>query len=86
MMKFKLYYCYYLCLIVGSKRLPVQQDPMDSLLRRFVISFLARMSEEGVLGNYLVNRYMSSEVREISEIVGARTKEGVSQRLGIAHV
>jgi len=57
---------------------------MDSLLRRFVISFLARMSEEGVLGNYLVNRYMSSEVREISEIVGARTKEEVSQRLGIA--
>jgi len=56
---------------------------MDSLLRRFVISFLARMSEEGVLGNYLVNRYMSSEVRKISEIVGARTKEGVSQRLGI---
>jgi len=24
--------------------------PMDSLLRRFVISFLARASEEGVLG------------------------------------
>jgi len=59
---------------------------MDSLLRRFVISFLARMSEEGVLGNYLVNRYMSSEVRKILEIVGARTKEGVSQRLGIAQV
>jgi len=36
--------------------------------------------------NYLVNRYMSSEVRKISEIVGARTKEGVSQRLGIAQV
>jgi len=32
---------------------------MDSLLRRFVISFLGRMFEEGVLGNYLVNRYMS---------------------------
>jgi len=59
---------------------------MDSLLRRFVISFLARMSEEGVLGNYLVNHYMSSEVRKISKIVGARTKEGVSQRLGIAQV
>jgi len=59
---------------------------MDSLLRRFVISFLARMSEEGVLGNYLVNHYMSSEVRIISEIVGVRTKEGVSQRLGIAQV
>jgi len=58
---------------------------MDSLLRKFVISFLARMSEEGVLGN-LVNRYMSLEVRKISEIVGARTKEGVSQRLGIAQV
>ena len=70
-----------LCLTVGPERLqqlPVQRDPMDSLLRRFVISFLARMSEEGVLGNY--------EVREISEIVGARTKEGVSQRLGIAQV
>jgi len=51
-----------------------------------VISFLARMSEEGVMGNYLVNRYMSSEVRKISEIVGARTKEGVSQRLRIAQV
>ena len=37
-------------------------------------------------GNYLVNRYMSSELRKISEIVGARTKEGVSQRLGIAQV
>jgi len=37
-------------------------------------------------GNYLVNHYMSSEVRKISEIVGARTKEGVSQRLGIAQV
>jgi len=59
---------------------------MDSLLRRFVISFLVRMSEEGVLGNYLVNRYMSSEVREISKIMGARTKEGVSPRLGIAQV
>jgi len=59
---------------------------MDSLLRRFMISFLARMSEERVLGNYVVNRYMSTEVREISEIVGARTKEGVSQRLGIAQV
>jgi len=44
------------------------------------------MSEEGVLRIYLVNRYMSSEVREILEIVGARTKEGVSQRLGIAQV
>jgi len=44
---------------VGSERLqqlPVQRDPMDSLLRRFVISFLARTSEEGVLRNYLVNR------------------------------
>jgi len=51
---------------------------MDSLLRRFVISFSARMFEEGVLGNYLVNRYMSSEVRKISEILGARTKEGVT--------
>jgi len=59
---------------------------MDSLLRKFVISFLARMSEEGVLWNYLVNRYMSLEVRKISEIVGVRTKEGVSQRLGIAQV
>jgi len=59
---------------------------MDSLLRRFVISFLARMFEEGVLGNYLVNHYMSSEARKISEIVGARTKEGVSQRLEIAQV
>jgi len=59
---------------------------MDSLLRRFVISFLVRMSEEGVLGNYLVNHYMSSKVRKISEIVGARTKKGVSQRLGIAQV
>jgi len=48
---------------------------MDSLLRRFVISFLARISEEGFIGNYLVNRYMSSEVRKISEMVGARTKE-----------
>ena len=86
MMKFKLYYYYCLCLTVGPEQLPVQWDPMDSLLRRFVISFLARMSEEGVLGNYLVNRYMSSEVRKISEIVGARTKEGVSQRLGIAQV
>jgi len=64
----------------------VQRDPMDSLLRKFVISFLARMSEEGDLGNYLVNRYMSLEVRKISEIVGARIKEGVSQRLGIAQV
>jgi len=44
------------------------------------------MSKEEVLGNYLVNRYMSSEVRKISEIVGARTKEGASQRLGIAQV
>jgi len=81
MMKFKLYYCYCLCLTVDPERLlqlPVQQDPMDSLLRRFVISFLARMFEEGVLGNYLVNRYMSSEVRKISEILGARTKEGVT--------
>jgi len=59
---------------------------MDLLLRRFVISFLARTSEEGVMGNYLVNRYMSSEVRKISEIVGAIIKEGVSQRLGIAQV
>jgi len=59
---------------------------MNSLLRRFVISFLARMSKEGVMGNYLVNSYMSSEVRIISEIVGVRTKEGVSQRLGIAQV
>jgi len=48
---------------------------MDLLLRRFMISFLARTSEEGVLGNYLVNRYMSSEVRKISEIMEARTKE-----------
>ena len=89
MMKFKLYYCYCFCLKVGQERvqqLPVQRDPVDSFFRRFVISFLARMSEEGILGNYLVNRYMSSEVREISEIVGARTKEGVSQRLGIAQV
>ena len=72
------YYCYCLCLTVGPERLQqlqVQRDLMDSLLRRFVISFLARISEEGVLGNYLVNRYMSSEVRKISEIVGARTKE-----------
>ena len=38
------------------------------------------------MGNYLVNSYMSSEVRIISEIVGVRTKEGVSQRLGIAQV
>jgi len=37
-------------------------------------------------GYYLVNCYMSLEVRKISEIVGARTKEGVSQRLGIAQV
>jgi len=37
-------------------------------------------------GNYLVNRYMSSEVRKISEIVGERTKQGVSQRLGITQV
>jgi len=37
-------------------------------------------------GNYLVNRYMSLEVRKISKIVGARTKEGVSQRLGIAQM
>jgi len=37
-------------------------------------------------GNYLVNRYMSSEVRKISEIVGARTKEGVNQRLVIVQV
>jgi len=59
---------------------------MDSLLRKFVISFLARMSEEGVMGNYLVNRYMSLEVKKISEIVRERTKEGVSQRLGIAQV
>jgi len=65
---------------------PVQRDPMDSLLRRFVILFLARTFEEGVLGNHLVNRYMSSEVRKISEIMGARTKEGVSQRLEIAQV
>ena len=46
------------CLTVGLERLqqlPVQRDPMDSLLRRFVISFLARISEEGVLGNYQVN-------------------------------
>jgi len=89
MMKFKLYYYYYLCLIVGPEQLqqlPVQRDPMDSLLKRFVISFLARMSEEGVLGNSLLNRYMSSELRKVSEIVGARTKEGVSQRLGIAQV
>ena len=40
-----------------------------------MISFLVRMSEGGVLRNYLVNRYMSSEVRKISEIVGARTTE-----------
>jgi len=59
---------------------------MNSLLRRFMISFLARMSEERILGNYLVNRYMSSEVRKISKKVRARTKEGVSQRLGIAQV
>jgi len=59
---------------------------MDSLLRRFVISFLGRMSDEGVLRNYLVNHYMSSKVREILEIVGARTKEGVSQRLMIDQV
>jgi len=59
---------------------------MDSLLRRFVISFLARISEEGVLGNHLVNSYMSSEVRKISEILGARTKEEVSQKLRIAQV
>jgi len=52
---------------------------MDSLLRRFFISFLARMFEEGVLGNYLVNRYMSLEVRKISKIVGVRTKEGQSK-------
>ena len=89
MMKFKIYYYYRLCLTVGSERLqqlPVQRDPIDSLLRRFVISFLAKTSEEGVMGNHLVNRYMSSEVRKISEIVGARTKEGVSQRFGIAQV
>jgi len=42
--------------------------------------------KEGVLGNYLVNLYMSLEVRKISEIVGARTKEGVSRRLEIAQV
>jgi len=42
-------------------------DLIDSLLRRFVISFLARMSKEGVLGNYLVNRYMSSEERNIRD-------------------
>jgi len=41
-------------LLISS--LPIQRDLMDSLLRRFVISFLTRMSEEGVLGNYLVNR------------------------------
>jgi len=58
---------------------------MNSFFRRFMISFLARMSEEGVLGNYLVNRYMSSEVRKISEIVGVRIK-GVSQRLEITQV
>jgi len=56
---------------------------MNSLLRRFMISFLVRMSEEGVMRNYLVNHYMSSKVRKISEIVGVRTKEGVSQRLGL---
>jgi len=44
------------------------------------------MSEEGVLRNYLMNRCMSSEVRKILEIVGARTKEGVNQRVGIAQV
>jgi len=82
-------FSYCLCLTVGPERLQqllVQRDPIDSLLRRFVISFLARMSVEGVLGNYLVNRYMSSEVRKISEVVGTRTKEGVSKRLGIAQV
>jgi len=46
-----------------------------TFFRRFMISFLARMFKEGVLGNYLVNRYMSSEVRKISKIVGARTKK-----------
>ena len=51
-----------------------------------MISFLARMSEEEVPWNYLVNRYMSSEERKTLEIVGAKTKEGVSQRLGIAQV
>jgi len=40
-------------------------DPMDSLLRRFVISFLARTSEEGVLGNYLVNHYVIKGKRNI---------------------
>ena len=88
MMQFKLYYCYCLCLTVGPERLQqliVQRDPMNSFFRRFMISFLARMSEEGVLGNYLVNRYMSSEVRKISEIVGVRIK-GVSQRLEITQV
>ena len=86
-MKFKIDYCYRLCLTVGPKQLhqlPVQRDPIDSLLRRFMISFLERTPEEGVLGNYLLNRYMLLEVRKISEIVGARTKEGVSQRIGIA--
>jgi len=53
-MKFKLYYCYCLFLTVGPERLqqlPVQRDPMDSLLRRFFISFLARMSKSGELSS-----------------------------------
>jgi len=36
MVKFKLYYCYRLCLTLAPKQLqqlPVQRDPMDSLLR-----------------------------------------------------
>ncbi|VFQ65979.1 unnamed protein product [Cuscuta campestris] len=44
-----------------NKRLPVQWGLMDSLSSRFVISFLARMSEERVLGSHLVNCYMLAE-------------------------
>ncbi|VFQ99791.1 unnamed protein product [Cuscuta campestris] len=81
MMKFKLYYCYRLYLIVGPERLqqlPVQWDPMNSPLIRFEISFLARMSEERVHGSHLVNCFMLVEAEDITEVVGAGTDKGQS--------
>ncbi|VFR02587.1 unnamed protein product [Cuscuta campestris] len=42
------------------------------------------MSEERVQGSHLVNYFMLVEAEGIAEVVGARTDEGVSPRLGIA--
>ncbi|VFQ60480.1 unnamed protein product [Cuscuta campestris] len=82
MMKFKPCFCYRLCLIVSPKGLqvlPVQWDLMDSPLIKFEISFLARVSEERVLGSHLVNCFLNQcpNDKQVNIVEGSVSDEEV---------